>query len=83
MNPYGLFDTCGNVREWVLDWFAAAYPIDSATDYTGPSSGINRSARGGSWRAFDGSAVRTQIPPRGVGRIGDDDLGFRLARTLN
>jgi formylglycine-generating enzyme required for sulfatase activity len=83
MNPYGLFDTCGNVREWVLDWFAAAYPIDSATDYTGPSSGINRSARGGSWRAFEGSAGRTQIPPRGVGRIGDDDLGFRLARTLN
>jgi len=86
MNPYGLFDTCGNVQEWVWDWHASAYPIDSATDYTGPSSGVNRSTRGGSWSGVELSACsadRTQTPPRGVARIGDDNLGFRLARTLN
>jgi len=48
-NPFGLFDTHGNVREWCSDWYAPHYPSSSpATDPKGPKEGVFRVVRGGS-----------------------------------
>lgn len=50
-NAWGLYDLCGNVWEWCNDWYAKNYPYGSQTDFTGPSSGVLRVLRGGSWQS--------------------------------
>jgi formylglycine-generating enzyme required for sulfatase activity len=78
-NAWGLYDMLGNVWEWVEDRYED-YQAGSLTDPVGPSSGVNRVRRGGSW--FDSAkscrmAARLKHPPE----YGDLSLGFRLART--
>lgn len=47
-NPWGLYDMHGNVWEWVSD-YNARYSRRPAVDPRGPSSGEDRSMRGGGW----------------------------------
>jgi formylglycine-generating enzyme required for sulfatase activity len=46
-NAWGLFDTLGNVWEWTSDWHSDKLPA-GAIDPAGPSSGEDRTIRGGS-----------------------------------
>jgi formylglycine-generating enzyme required for sulfatase activity len=49
-NGFGLFDTLGNVEEWVNDWYDPDYYWTSPSqDPPGSSSGGARVCRGGSW----------------------------------
>jgi serine/threonine-protein kinase len=49
-NGFGLYDTLGNVWEWVNDWYDENYYRNSPSqDPRGPSSGQYRVLRGGSW----------------------------------
>ena len=81
-NDFGLYDTLGNVWEWVEDCYHGRYrgaPSDGSPWLSGDCG--TRVIRGGGW--VDGprdvrSAVRAWVTP-------DDrysDLGFRVARTL-
>ena len=49
-NGFGLYDTLGNVWEWVNDWFDPNYyPSGAAQDPSGPATGQEKVLRGGSW----------------------------------
>ena len=49
-NRYGLFDITGNVYEWCADWYDEDhYGNSTLRNPQGPSSGVDRVLRGGSW----------------------------------
>ena len=49
-NAYGLYDSLGNVFEWVEDWYGENYYMKrSSPNPKGPSGGKEKVLRGGSW----------------------------------
>ena len=80
-NTRGLFDTLGNVAEWVQDWYGRDYYAESpAADPQGPASGSYRVYRGGSWldpaKYCRATARNFEFP---VSRL--YNVGFRVVRT--
>jgi len=75
-NAWGLYDMCGNVYGWCLDWYDD-YPPGSVTDPQGPASGSDRVIRGGSWQSNGSqcrSAFRFSLDPS----ITFSVIGFRV-----
>jgi formylglycine-generating enzyme required for sulfatase activity len=49
-NAWGLYDMCGNVWQWCLDWYDMDYYAMSTTDDpAGPPGGLRRVRRGGGY----------------------------------
>ena len=79
-NEFDLFDMHGNVAEWCSDW-AGEYSTDHQTNPKGPSKGIYRIIRGGSWiieATGCRSAYRNAREPDFINRY----FGIRLVSDL-
>lgn len=75
-NAWGLHDMQGNVWEWCSDWYD--HKLRGGVDPTGPTSGVYRVFRGGSYKF---SASRCRAADRCRLYPGDiaNDVGFRPA----
>lgn len=80
-NPWGLFDTLGNVWERCQDWYDPKYYHGSPeVDPSGPFNGATRVYRGGSWNApahLCSASMRAGDLPTDRSNF----IGFRLVRT--
>ena len=80
-NAFGLFKMGDYVHEWCADWYDANfYSRSPERNPRGPSDGIRRASRGGSWRhhvKVSRTAARSSIPPE----FKYTDYGFRVARS--
>jgi len=77
-NPYGLYDTAGNVWEWVADAFDGNYegaPVDGSV---WKGEGDVRVLRGGSF-GFNQDGSRAAYRGRDSSVNRNDDVGFRVA----
>jgi formylglycine-generating enzyme required for sulfatase activity len=80
-NAFGLHDMYGNVWEWVEDCYKNTYsggPIDGSAAKFGDCN--LRVLRGGSWSSAEG--LRSADRGRNSSDLKDNDVGFRVARTL-
>jgi len=82
-NGYGLYDTSGNVWEWVWDWYSDSfYSISPNQNPTGPDSGQTRTLRGGSWYFLEYD-LRVSNRLRRDPNQGFNIVGFRCARSAS
>jgi formylglycine-generating enzyme required for sulfatase activity len=81
-NGFGLYDTIGNVWEWVLDWYQRdVYWQGPRRNPRGPANGTMRVVRGGGWLTSDPRMLtcsyRHKVPPDTYSY----SIGFRIAYT--
>lgn len=78
-NAFGLFDTHGNVYEWLEDTYASNYST-TPTDGSAQTGGSSRVVCGGSWYN-DPIVVRSAGRGNVYPTFRNGLIGFRLART--
>jgi len=83
-NPFGLYDTAGNVWEWVEDCWHENYsgaPVDGSAWTKGGDCGL-RVVRGGSWMNSPWE-LRSSYRFRFDAVQRNDSIGFRLVQDMN
>jgi len=82
-NGHGLYNTTGNVWEWVGDWLSTIFrPHDKRRNPRGPTQGTNRVQKGGSYLCHHSYCRRYRVAAR-MGSTPDSstgNTGFRCAR---
>lgn len=83
VSPYGAYDMAGNAWEWTWDWASDDYYQKSPRNNPkGPSSGVRRIMRGGSWNYDVPFFVSTHNRSPGRPWIHKKYVGFRCARVV-
>ena len=81
-NSWGLYDMQGNVGEWCWDFFSETYYSSvPMVDPLGPTTGSDRSFKGGSWHGHDvtlASGYRYGKPTNYI----SDFIGFRIVKQI-
>lgn len=79
-NAIGIYDTAGNVAEWVNDWYTVPTPgmTTPVVDPVGPERGNSHVVRGSSWRHSGITELRLSY--RDYSATPRPDIGFRIAR---
>lgn len=81
-SPYGVLDMAGNVMEWVQDWYDSTYYSQNISNNPqGPSSGEEKTFRGGSWSdggELSRSENRLKFHPSASFNV----IGFRCAASV-
>ncbi len=80
-NGFGLHDMHGLVWEWVEDWYQPNLGTDPVVDPTGPTTGLDRVQKSGSFGYGPEACRSANRVPVAMGHTGAGN-GFRLARTL-
>lgn len=80
-NELQAFDMSGNLEEWCWDIYSAD-PKAERYEPLGPSSGNERTLRGGSWFDPDFQLLKVTARKAALPLIRKDYIGFRLARTI-
>ena len=83
-NPFGLYDTAGNVMEWVHDvphYDYVGAPTDGSAPLEASSTTAHRGARGGLWNSGP-EGVRVSARSRGHPNTPLSYIGVRLAQDL-
>jgi formylglycine-generating enzyme required for sulfatase activity len=80
-NAFGLHDMLGNVWEWCNDWYQRRHPVGRQGAYVGPTSGLERVLRGGSWRDIP-DCVRATFRHRSGVLTRESTHGIRLVLPL-
>lgn len=81
-NPWGIYQVHGNVWEWVEDCWSDSYkgaPTNGSVWIAGDCG--RRVLRGGSWH-FNPQVLRSAFRGGFASGYRNDDVGFRIARTL-
>ena len=80
-NALGLYDMAGNVWEWTADGYdAAAYGAHQRENPLVAGQGLDRVARGGSWRS-GADSLRCAYRLNVTAGHSTHDLGLRLLRV--
>lgn len=82
-SPFGVMDMCGNVAEFVADYFSTTYYAESPdSNPTGPRSGDTRVLRGGGYNfPLDGWIMRASSRTSFDSVTPSPQIGFRCARN--
>lgn len=78
-NKYGLYNTVGNVWEWVQDWWTVNHDPNPTTNPKGPESGRDKVKKGGSYMCHREYCFRYRCASRSQNTPDSSasNLGFR------
>jgi formylglycine-generating enzyme required for sulfatase activity len=84
-NGYGLYSITGNAWEWCSDWFHATYHSNATrTNPVGPSDGVAKVIKGGSYLCHQSYCNRYRVAARtsNTPDSATSNMGFRCVRDV-